>query len=221
MTKPQLTIDRLVRGGFTETGCWELNSVRDLAHSVKLPRTAGVYAFLIDGVAQYVGLASKSLHQRLGFYRKPGATQRTNIRLNEMIRGHLTKETVVQILTAQPQDSEWGGFLIKGAEGLEAGLIQEFDLPWNMRGTVRPVTVTKAELNGRKSTLADQILDVVRRRPGMTELEIAKSIYGSNAVQPQVNQYCRLLVSRGLIERLGSGGRADPFSYGPTPDNSR
>lgn len=214
MTKPKLTTERLVQGGFEEVGCWELNSASDLAHSINLPRSGGVYAFVIDGQAQYVGLASKSLRQRLGFYRKPGVSQRTNLRLNEVIRGHLAKGTVVQIFTAQPPDHEWNGFSIKGAEGLEAGLIAEFDLSWNVRGAVRAIEPQPERSNAQpQSGVSAKILELVRKRPGLTELEIAKAIYGPSALQPQVNQHCRKLVRAGEIERLGSGGPADPFVY--------
>lgn len=213
--RPELTVQRLFDGGFEEVGCWELNSTRDLVHRLDLPKQAGVYAFAINGIVQYVGLASKSLSQRLSFYRRPGVSQRTNIRLNEVIRGHLDKGTVVQILTAHPSDHKWNGFTIKGAEGLEAGLIAEFDLPWNMRGAVR--TMAKpANSEARKSgqaALSDLILEAVRNRPGMTELEIAKAIYGPAAVQQRVNSDCRLLVGRKLLERRGSGGRLDPYVY--------
>jgi hypothetical protein len=214
MSKPRLTADRLIVGGFKEVGCWELNSARDLAHSIDLPKQGGVYAFVIDGVAQYVGLASKSLHQRLGFYRKPGVSQRTNIRLNEVIRGHLRKGTIVQIFTAQPPDHEWNGFKVKGAEGLEAGLIADFDLPWNVRGAVRAVVPDSKRSNApRQSGVAARIVELVRKRPGMTELEIAKAIYGPLAVQQQVNQHCRVLVRDGALQRLGAGGALDPFVY--------
>jgi len=217
MRKPTLTTKRLFDGGFTEAGCWELNSARDLSHSISLPKSAGVYAFAVNGIVQYVGLASKSLHQRLGFYRKPGVSQRTNIRLNEVIRGELAKGTIVQILTAQPDDHQWNGFTVKGAEGLEAGLISEFDLPWNVRGAVGAPALAPAKANkpGRRSGVADQILELIKRRPGMTELEIAKAIHGPGAVQPQVNQHCRKLVKEGCIERQGSGGNLDPFVYRP------
>lgn len=134
MTDRTLTVERLVAAGFTEVGCWELNDARDLTHSIDLPRKPGVYAFAIDGIVQYVGLASRSLHQRLGFYRKPGPSQRTNIRLNEVIRGHLGEGRTVQVLIGHPPDQEWNGLRISGAEGLESGLIAEFDLPWNVRG---------------------------------------------------------------------------------------
>jgi hypothetical protein len=136
MSKPNLTLDDLLGSGFTEVGCWELNSARDLIHSVQLPAQAGVYAFAIDGVVQYVGLASKSLRQRFGHYRRPGPSQRTNIRLNEIIRGHIAQGTVVQIAIGHPPDFEWNSLRVSGAEGLEAGLIATFDLPWNMRGAI-------------------------------------------------------------------------------------
>ena len=50
-------------------------------------------------------------------------------------------------------------------------------------------------------------------RPGMTELEIAKALYGPAAVQQQVNQHCRALLRQGRIKRAGLGGQADPFTY--------
>lgn len=214
MSNPSLTAEQLLQGGFKEVGCWKLNSARDLGHSIDLPKSAGVYAFVIDGIAQYVGVASKSLHQRLGFYRKPGTSQRTNIRINEVIRGELVRGTIVRIFTAQPTDHEWNGFKIRGAEGLEAGLIAEFDLPWNVRGVVRAVAADRTGTSGaRQSGVAAKIVELIRKRPGMTELEIAKAIYGPGALQPQVNQHCRKLIQVGYIERHGSGGHADPFVY--------
>ena len=137
MSKPLLSVEHLKTGGFTEAGCWTLCNEGSLRHEVDLPKQAGVYAFAIDGVVQYVGLASKSLAQRLSFYRKPGASQATNIRLNGIIREALRSGSTVQILTASPPDQRWNGVTIKGAEGLEAGIISEFQVPWNIRGATR------------------------------------------------------------------------------------
>jgi hypothetical protein len=217
MTQPTLTVQRLVEAGFAEVGGWELNSERDLVHRVDLPKQAGVYAFSINGIVHYVGLASKSLRQRLGFYRKPGASQRTNIRLNEIIRDHIARGTIVQILIAHPPDREWNGFIIRGAEGLEAGLIGEFDLPWNVRGSAQRI-MPEATAHQRKDSMeqgsvADRIIAAVRERSGMTELEIARRLFGPRAAQQRVNQDCRLLVQRGLLERRGTGGVSDPFVY--------
>ena len=163
MTKPQLTVDRLLKSGFAEVGCWELNSARDLSHSIDLPSKAGVYAFAIDGIVQYVGLASQSVRQRLGFYRKPGASQRTNVRLNEIIRGHIGKGASVAILLAHPPDHQWNGLLLKGSEGLEAGLIESFHLPWNVRGAA-PATLTQEAQRSRtdrQSGVRERILGLI------------------------------------------------------------
>lgn len=220
MSKPVLTVERLIDGGFQEIGCWELNAVRDLSHSIDLPRKAGVYAFAIDGVVQYVGLASVSLHQRLNFYRKPGASQRTNIRLNGIIKARIEEGATVRILVAHPPEQKWNGFLIKSAEGLEAGLIADFELPWNMRGTnptrASPRVAPAADPDQTKSgRAADRVLDLVKRRPGLTELEIARALHGPSAVQQQVNKECRKLVKGGQIIRRGHGGAADPFTHYP------
>lgn len=211
MTKPPLTVERLIQGGFGEVGCWELNDARDLTHKIDLPTRAGIYAFATDGLVKYVGLASKSLRRRLGFYRKPGVSQRTNVRLNELIRGHIEKATVVQILTAYPADYDWNGFRIRGAEGLEAGLIAEFNLPWNVRGTSR-IEAVEQPMN-RQSGVRGRIIELVRERPDITELAIAKAIYGPKAVQQKVNQQCRSLAQLGMLIRRGRGGVSDPFVY--------
>lgn len=218
MTKPPLTVQRLLEAGFREVGCWELNDRRDLNHRIDLPDNAGVYAFAIDGNVRYVGLASKSVRQRLGFYCKPGVSQRTNIRLNEIIRGHIEEGAIVQILIGHPPDGSWKGLHISGAEGLEAGLIRDFDLPWNRRGSEKASLESNtlkvdSPSRGGKGRVSQRILEVVKKRPGLTELEIAEAIYGPGAVQQRVNQDCRLLVSRGLLERRGNGGRSDPYNY--------
>jgi hypothetical protein len=213
MSKPQLLVRQLLRSGFQRVGCWELNHENKLTHKIELPSLAGVYAFAIDGVVHYVGVSARSLRQRFGFYVKPGSTQTTSIRLNEMIRGQIERGAVVEILIAHPPDHDWKGLKISGPEGLEAGLIREFDLPWNKRGSTKSVQLEPTQAT-KKTT--ETVLSIVRRRAGMTEPEIAKTMYGPRAVQQQVNAECRRLVQLGLIERIGVGGRGDPFTYRAT-----
>lgn len=99
-----------------------------------LPQKAGVYAFSIDDEVVYVGLASRSLAQRIYFYGNPASSQRTNIRLNALIRTALTEGKDVEVHFACPPAFEWNGFTVSGAEGLEAGMIQTWFLRWNVRG---------------------------------------------------------------------------------------
>lgn len=131
--KPKLTVDVLRRGGFIAAGRWEQDTTR-LICPANLPKAGGVYAFSIADDVVYIGLASRSLAQRLYFYGNPGASQRTNIRLNAMMREVMEADAVVDIHYACPPALGWNGFTISGPEGLEAGLIQDYYLPWNVKG---------------------------------------------------------------------------------------
>lgn len=58
-----------------------------------------------------------------------------------------------------------------------------------------------------------RICDVIYSRPGITQLEIAQSIYGPLAYQGLVKAVCRQLLREGHVARSGKGGPRDPFTY--------
>ena len=60
--------------------------------------------------------------------------------------------------------------------------------------------------------LSDDIESLVRRRPHLTEAELASELF-TDAYQQRVNSACRRLVSEGRLRRVGRGGRGDPFRY--------
>jgi hypothetical protein len=62
-------------------------------------------------------------------------------------------------------------------------------------------------------TVADDILLLVTTRPGLTEAQIAERLFGRKGYQQRVNSTCRRLVREYRIERRGSGGPGDPFTY--------
>ena len=63
-------------------------------------------------------------------------------------------------------------------------------------------------------TLADDILSLVTRKPGLTEAEIAKHLFGRFGYQQRVNSTCRRLIREYRVERRGNGGGpGHPFSY--------
>ncbi len=62
-------------------------------------------------------------------------------------------------------------------------------------------------------TVADDIEALVARRPGLTEAELANSLFGGEGYQQRVNSTCRRLVRKGRLQRRGTGGPADPFRY--------
>lgn len=61
--------------------------------------------------------------------------------------------------------------------------------------------------------LTDRITDLVRRKPGMTERELAEELFGETGYQQRVNSDCRLLIARGVLKRSGKGGPGDPYTY--------
>lgn len=132
-SRPPLQVREILSSGFERIGLWTLGESRISLDGTPCAK-AGVYAFAIDDLVQYVGVASKSLAKRLYFYGRPGASQRTNIRLNEIIRNQAAEGNAVEIYTACPPDLAWKGFQLSGAEGLEAWLIRNYHLPWNVRG---------------------------------------------------------------------------------------
>ena len=61
----------------------------------------------------------------------------------------------------------------------------------------------------------DVLQYLISKGPGRTEKQLAEAIHGIGAVQPTVNQDCRMLADEGKVERYGHGGAADPFRYRP------
>jgi hypothetical protein len=133
VSKPSLPVKELVRGGFELAGRWVLSDAGGLVLDRPFPEDIGVYAFAKAGFVLYVGVATIGLAKRLYSYRKPGETQRTNQRLNGVIRNELSTAPFIEIYTAVPPDLEWNGLPIHGSAGLELGLIKNFALPWSMR----------------------------------------------------------------------------------------
>lgn len=133
--KPPLPVYTLIAGGFTFSGRWVLSATNELALDQPLPKGIGVYAFVKDGFALYVGVATMGLAKRLYFYGKPGVSQRTSLRLNGIIKSELLTTPAIDIYIAEPPDLEWNGLPIHASAGLELGLIKKYALPWNMRST--------------------------------------------------------------------------------------
>ncbi|MDP2517951.1 GIY-YIG nuclease family protein [Shimia thalassica] len=127
--------------GFVEVGKW-ISVEEELAYET--PRDAAryaqalmrqpnaLYAFLHDENILYIGKTTRSLHKRFQGYRRPGKSQRTNIRCNKKIRELLAKGLSVRILGFVPiTHFHYGDFEINLAAGLEDSLIRTINPPWN------------------------------------------------------------------------------------------
>ena len=62
-------------------------------------------------------------------------------------------------------------------------------------------------------TEVEEILALVKRRPGITEPQMAANLFPGNDYQQRVNSTCRRLRAEGLIHRRGDGGAGAPFKY--------
>lgn len=62
-------------------------------------------------------------------------------------------------------------------------------------------------------TVEERIRDSIAERPGLTEAQLARAIFGQDGYQQRVNSTCRLMLARGEVERRGKGGPSDPFTY--------
>ena len=135
-SRPSLTVELLIAGGFQWVSRWMLSG-EHLVLEMPVPREVGVYAFVRSGKALYVGVATMGLSKRLYFYGRPGISLRTSQRLNAKIKAELAGLEAIEIVVAIPPDLEWNGSPIHGSAGLELGLIKKYALPWNMRGANR------------------------------------------------------------------------------------
>jgi hypothetical protein len=88
-----------------------------------------------DGRAMYVGVANMGLAKRIYFYGKPGKTQLTSLRINELLKKEVTAGASIDIYTTSPPDFQWAGLPVSAIAGLEYGLISSYCLPWNIRGS--------------------------------------------------------------------------------------
>jgi hypothetical protein len=136
-SKPLLSVDGLVTGGFEYAGRWILTDTGEIALDRPMAKEVGVYAFAMDDRVLYVGVATIGIAKRLYFYAKPGIGQITNLRLNRVIKTELVTRPFIDVYTAIPGDLEWNGLPVHGSAGLELGLIKKYALPWNIRNARR------------------------------------------------------------------------------------
>ncbi len=121
----------LVQAGFQQIGGWTQTARGGITPSGRAPREPGVYAFVLDGIAVYVGSTSGSLQNCMYQYQRGDAGQKTRARINGLIKVSPGGRRV-EILVATPHASEWNGLPVSTTAGLEVGLIQMIRPAWNI-----------------------------------------------------------------------------------------
>jgi len=59
----------------------------------------------------------------------------------------------------------------------------------------------------------ERVEQIILRKPGLTDSEIAFELFGKSGYRQRVNPYCRQLEQWGRIVRQGDGGPKDPYRY--------
>lgn len=132
--KIDLSATMLIKAGFHTCGHWELKPGGGIHFIGDIPKEPGAYGHAVDGMVMYIGVATMGLKKRIRFYGKPGSTQRTSLRVNDLIAKELAKNRTVELLVVVPGANDWNGLPVDIASGLENGLIKKYMPPWNKRG---------------------------------------------------------------------------------------
>ena len=104
-----------------------LNKYREIKNAL--------YAFITEDDVMYIGKTARTLHERMNGYKKPGPTQKTNIKNNKNILELIKKGIPVRILVlVENEDLKYRGVPIDIASGIEDNLIAMIKPRWNEIG---------------------------------------------------------------------------------------
>lgn len=140
---------------FQEIGEWKVssdgNSIEYAINSksyLDIPNV--LYSFVVDSDTTsfdgYIGKTSKTIKNRFQGYVKPGADQKTNIRVSEKIVQCLKKGQKVYIYALfDIEPLQWGSYSINLAAGLEDSMVQKLKPTWNIAGVKGGKLITSTE----------------------------------------------------------------------------
>jgi len=129
-------LEQLKKVGFRRVGEWTLDAetLSCVLEDVSSSRNV-LYAFVEGETVLYIGKSVRSLKQRLSGYKRPGSSQRTNLKANSRIRAALGAERRIEVYAfADPGQLTHAGFRINLAAGLEDSLIDALKPAWNKAG---------------------------------------------------------------------------------------
>ena len=129
-------LSKLTDIGFRKVGVWLLSDGEpELAIEAEGDSANILYCFVVDGVPRYIGKTVQPLRKRMYGYRKPAATQSTNIRNNGNIRSALKAGSVVELYVLPVNGLlHFGEFHLNLAAGLEDGIVSALSPEWNSVG---------------------------------------------------------------------------------------
>ena len=129
-------LDRLLAIGFRKIGRWSLIDGKPVCELEAEGQTRNIlYCFASADEVLYVGKTTQPLKSRLYQYQKPGPTQSTNIKGNNLIKEQLNQGVEISVY-AFPDSGmlKYGGFHLNIAAGLEDSIVSTLKPTWNAAG---------------------------------------------------------------------------------------
>jgi hypothetical protein len=97
-TKHSTKGEMLMHGGFQLLGEWvATEDGKEFKLSATASTDVGVYAFLVDDVVVYIGLAQRGLRTRMAHYRRGHIRQKTSARVKGLISAALASRRCVKV----------------------------------------------------------------------------------------------------------------------------
>jgi hypothetical protein len=129
-------LSKLTNIGFRKVGAWELvNGGPELVIDAEADSINILYSFVVDGIPKYIGKTVQPLKKRMYGYRKPAATQSTNIRNNRNITSALENGAVIELYVLPDHGLlHIGEFHLNLAAGLEDSIVSSLSPEWNSVG---------------------------------------------------------------------------------------
>jgi hypothetical protein len=124
MDRPILMVQTLLDHGFVPEARWSLAGFGVLPLDLRPPQGAGVYAFALDGVVHYVGVATRCVAHRLGCYRRPNITHAPMSASGRCCSRRSQRGKRSTFWSPRPGMAEWNGLPVNNSAWLELGLIQ-------------------------------------------------------------------------------------------------
>lgn len=147
------TIEELEKIGFINVGNWRLSENNKIDYNLQEDKSKEIlYSFVIKDKNTnqiiYIGKTIKTLIDRMKGYKKPGPTQNTNIRINEIIKEFLINGYEVFIYRfKQNEELFFKDLKINLAAGLEDNLIRKFKPKYNLHGNSKIVEEVEIDEN--------------------------------------------------------------------------
>jgi hypothetical protein len=126
-------LNKLQTIGFQKVGNWTLkDNTLDYSIDISNKNINFLYAFVVNDEIKYIGKSTQTIYKRFQGYKKPGSSQKTNIKNNANLKEVLMQSQAVDIyIFIDTGLLRYGEFHINLAAGLEDDLIKQIKPEWN------------------------------------------------------------------------------------------